>query len=118
MSEDKTTPPYLIKDGKQLFGYTPFLAERTDMKPFYGTPEDFKRGSNLNTKEQGESPERILKILGAFDGLSEDDFISGGQYKGLPKIDALRTLLNDYSITTKERDEAWKQRQKPDEGKA
>lgn len=45
------TPPYFIKEGTdEIFGYTRFLAERADMKPFYGTLEDFKKG--LNGKSQ------------------------------------------------------------------
>lgn len=37
------TPPYFIKEGTdEIFGYTRFLAERADMKPFWGTLEEFR----------------------------------------------------------------------------
>lgn len=40
---EEKTPPYFIKEGTdEIFGYTKFLAERADMKPFFGTLEEFR----------------------------------------------------------------------------
>lgn len=92
-------PPYLRKKGTdQIFAYSPILAEREDMEPWYQTMSD---GNADKPDTSVNKITAIINVIGKLD--SVNDFRKND---GTPKAPSLSREVG-FDVNVEERDEAW-----------